>query len=154
MSRWLGANRDLYSLDEVLLFDAFRRHDDLAIGEDLDQGPWLVLGHTHLPLAHPVDPGSRATWARYANSGAGVFFECVTGLEWDGSIDPTHPQVRLVAWRYADRDERPDPAALVGWDGDRAVVREVLDRVPPHDELVVVDAGPAALFPTSTGAMT
>lgn len=145
----LGANRDLYSLDEVRLFDAFRRHAGLPRGTDDHTGPWLLLGHTHLPLHHPVDPATRATWTRYGNSGAGIFHECVTGLEWDGTADPAHPTVRLVAWRYADHDEQPDPAAVVGWDDGRAVVREVLDRVPPGENLVVVDAGPAPFTPVT-----
>ena len=56
--------------------------------------------------------------------------------------------MRLVAWRYADRDEDPSPESVVGWDGDRAVVREVLDRVGSDDTICVVGAGPVrALVP-------
>jgi hypothetical protein len=143
VNRWLGANLDLYSVDEVLLFDSFRAHAGVAVGAPVDGGPLLLLGHTHLPLSRPIDPETRAAWERYYNSGAGIYWECVTGLEWDGTADPLHPEVRLVAWRYADRDAEPDPAAIVGWDGDRAVVREVLDRVDPAQTLGVVAAGPA-----------
>lgn len=143
VNRWLGANLDLYSVDEVLLFDSFRAHAGVPVGAAVEGGPLLLLGHTHLPLSRPLEPATRAAWERYYNSGAGIYWECVTGLEWDGTADPRHPEVRLVAWRYADRDEQTDPASVVGWDGDRAVVREVLDRVDPADTLAVVASGPA-----------
>jgi len=140
---WLGTNRDLYSVDEILLFDAFRADAGQPATATFEDGPLLLLGHTHLPLSRPVEPATRASWERYFNSGSGIYWECITGLEWDGSADPEHPAVCLVAWRYADRDEVSDPAAIVAWDGDRAVVREILDRIDPGATLGVVASGPA-----------
>jgi len=148
VSRRFGANREQFSLDEVLLFDAWRAAwpvddtapDDPAAAPD---EPWLVFGHTHVPLRAPLDPASRRAWSRYANSGAGIFYECVTGVEWDGRDDPQHPVVRLVAWRYADRDAEPPANGAVAWHGTRAIVREVLDRVPPSDVLQVTARGHA-----------
>jgi hypothetical protein len=151
VNRWLGANLDLYSVDEVLLFDAFRAHGGHPVGAAIEDGPLLLLGHTHLPLSRPVEPATRASWERYFNSGSGIYFECITGLEWDGSTDPAAPEVRLVAWRYADRDDEIDPASIVAWDGDRAVVREVLDRIEPGETLGVVAAGPS-LSPVAVAA--
>ncbi len=137
VSRRVGANREMYSLDEVLMYDGWRRRWPVDAADE----PWLVLGHTHLPLTRPLDPETGGEWTRYANSGAGIFFECVTGIEWDGRDDPEHPAVNLVVWRYADAAAETPPAAIVAWDGDRPIVREVLDRVPPSDRLQPVACG-------------
>jgi hypothetical protein len=147
VSRRFGANRELYSLDEILLFDAWRSEwspadgavDELAESRAVE--PWLLLGHTHVPLVRPLDPESGAAWSRYANSGSGIFYECLTGVEWDGTTDPANPSVRLVGWRYADRDDATPPSAIVAWDGDRGVVREVFERVEPSECLQVVARG-------------
>jgi hypothetical protein len=143
VSRRFGANRELYSLDEILLFDAWRAEWPAATDaeEPASAEPWLLLGHTHVPLVRPLDPESGAAWSRYANSGAGIFYECLTGIEWDGTADPANPSVRLVAWRYADRDASTPPSAIVAWDGDRGIVREVFDRIDPSPCLQIVARG-------------
>ncbi len=142
VSRRFGANREMYSLDEVLMYDVWRRRWPAAAGPAAsDHEPWLVFGHTHVPLIKPIDPETGGVWSRYANSGAGIFFECVTGIEWDGRDDPAHPAVNLVVWRYADASAQTPAAAIVAWDGDRPIVREVLDRVPPSDRLAPVARG-------------
>jgi len=147
VSRRFGANRELYSLDEILLFDAWREEwsspdgADGAVADGRAAEPWLLLGHTHVPLIQPLDPESGAAWNRYANSGSGIFYECLTGIEWDGTSDPANPSVRLVGWRYADRDDATPPSAIVAWDGDRGVVREVFERVEPSECLQIVARG-------------
>jgi len=141
VSRRFGANRELYSLDEILLFDAWRKEWAGTDGAKGAGEPWLLLGHTHLPLMRPVDPDSGGSWGRYANSGSAILHECVTGIEWDGRADPANPAVRLVAWRYADRDPETPLDAIVAWDGDRGIVREVFDRVEGSDRLQVVARG-------------
>lgn len=136
VGRRFGVNRELYSLDEVRLHEAWRRHFPRD-AEDGDQEPWLLLGHTHVPLSEPRDPATNEIWSRYANSGAGIFYECITGIEWDGTSDPRHPEVRVVVWRYAD----PDPASAgepIAPPGDRAIVRQVLRRDGDDDHLVIV----------------
>jgi hypothetical protein len=140
-----GANRDSFTLDEALLFEAWR--GAWPGGRE----PWLVFGHTHVPLHRPLAPGADGTpaevWDRYANSGAGIFYECVTGLEWDGTDAAGEPVVRLVAWRYADRDRDggalAGSGAVVAWDGERDIVREVLGRVGSSEYLQVVARGHA-----------
>jgi hypothetical protein len=99
VSRWFGADRELYSMDEVLLFDAVRRAWPSAADDDGDD-PLVVFGHTHLPLVAPVVPGGAERWWRYANVGCGVFGGAVTALEWDGpaSVERGRPVARLVAW--------------------------------------------------------
>ncbi len=135
VNRWFGANRELYSVDEVLLFDAFRRQwGSGTAGGDLDGGPFLLLGHTHLPLSWPVAPGSTDGWRNYLNLGSGIHDGLVTGVEWDGTDDPARPVVRLVAWHWADRagDDGTTPAAaVVASHGGRDVARRVTSRTPP-----------------------
>lgn len=138
VSPHFGANRDLYSVDEVALFQSFQRHYGAGAATGFEGGPILLLGHTHLPLSRPLDPDSGTEWSRYFNSGSGIFFECLTGIEWDGRADPDRPEVRLVAWRYADPDDPGDVEKVVGRDGGRAIVREVLARVEPAPEEVSV----------------
>lgn len=142
VSRVLGVNRALDSLDEEELLDVARRHaanGGLPFG--FDGGPYLVCGHTHIPLVRPLDLSGDAAWSRYANSGAGVFHECVTGLEWDGTRDPRNPEVSLVVWRYADREPRHvGDAIAVAADG-RPVVREVLTRDATGPHLRIDESG-------------
>lgn len=128
----LGVNRDLYTLDERDLLGACRRRWGRGgDGPGLEGGPYVLFGHTHVPLIEPLVPGAgaddpSARWVRYANSGSGVTWELVTGLEWDGSLDPRAPQLRLVAWRYGTEDE----PGVIGLDGGRPVVRVELGRHP------------------------
>lgn len=120
-----GANAGMYSLDEVELFGAFRqRWPGGAAGQP---EPWLVLGHTHLPLREPrVPPGTaRATpaWERYVNGGSGVGVGVVTVVEWEPTSDGP-AQVRLVAWFHPRAGSDDD---VVGTDpAGRPVARRVL----------------------------
>lgn len=81
-----GATATYDSLDEELLFDAL---------DPTDADPWLLLGHTHVPLAGPRSRTGRR-WPKYMNSGSGVLPDLVTAIEWDGT--GATPVVRLVAW--------------------------------------------------------
>ncbi len=72
---------------------------------------FVLLGHTHVPLAAPVAPRNEGRWWRYANSGCGIFHRMITGLEWDGTLNPALPRVRLVAWRYAQDLQLPGGGA-------------------------------------------
>jgi hypothetical protein len=94
----VGANTGLDSMDEVLLFESFRRAWGAEGELDLEPGPWIILGHTHIPLAAPFHPRDGGRWHRYRNAGSGITHRLVTGVEWDGTADPVHPDVRLVAW--------------------------------------------------------
>lgn len=139
-----GATTGLDSLDEVLLFEACRRRWGQGPGPDLDGGPWIILGHTHIPLLAPRSPADGGRWSRYANSGSGITYELVTGVEWDGTADPRSPEVHLVGWV---------PGAGGG------VRRVVLDVDPAEEDGVrrggVSPAGPArrgAAPPPSTPA--
>lgn len=119
VSPWFGINTDLGSLDEVQLFQAFHKiwgYPYPVLGS-LNAGPYLILGHTHGPLAMPGDPNNWFHWERYFNSGSGIFHRMITGIEWDGTADPFRPSIRLVAWRYDET--RPD----------QAIVRAVIDRL-------------------------
>lgn len=136
VSAIFGANLELYSVDEVLLFASFQRAWGEA-GADLDGGPYVLLGHTHLPLAWPVDPGSGRAWKRYVNAGSGVTRGLVTGVEWDGATGP-EPDVRLVGWHWADPAtlaelglDAPPPDAIVAEHHGRPIARQVFGRVPP-----------------------
>ncbi|MFN8040213.1 MAG: hypothetical protein U0Q07_13460 [Acidimicrobiales bacterium] len=136
VSTLFGANRHLYSMDEVVLHDAWTAHFG-------DAGPWLVLGHTHLPLDRPADPRGRRSWDRYVNAGCGVFHGMLTAVEWDGAAGPgdgSAPAVSLVAWHWAD-GSTPDAAVVAEVDG-RPVARRVLRR-GPDGHLVVEPAVPA-----------
>lgn len=124
----LGANRDLYSLDEVWLLDAFRER--WAPGSE----PWLVLGHTHLPVSGARVPGRDDRWERYVNSGSAVTHQLVTAVEWDGSVPGTDPVVQLVAWHVADASTPSD--AVVVEHGGRRIARRVLE--PSADGSVLV----------------
>lgn len=108
----IGANLDLYSLDEVRLHQACRA------GWGVDErgqtsGPVLVLGHTHAPLIDPVMPDATSSWRRYVNSGTGALPGVVTAVEWDGTANPSEPRLQLVAWRWhPDEPDRPQRLVL------------------------------------------
>jgi len=87
----LGANLEEYTLDEVVLRDAMVAH----FGTNQ---PWLVLGHSHLPLVAPLGPAGdpAAPWERYLNTGSGVASGMVTAIE----RDPTAGGPQLVAWHH------------------------------------------------------
>ncbi len=109
-----GVNRSYDSLDEELLF--------AAMGDATQRGPWLLFGHTHIPVDRPRSRGG-ARWRRYANSGCGVLPGLVTGLEWHHSRGSS-PALRLVGWTYADGDTPPE--AVAAHDHGRPVARWVL----------------------------
>jgi UDP-2,3-diacylglucosamine pyrophosphatase LpxH len=97
-----GVNSGLGSLDEVDLFHTFQEvwtawgaHDF----DSLSEGPRLILGHTHNPHVSPYHPLHKAAWRRYWNSGCGVFYKAITGIEWDGTTDPRNPTITPVGWR-------------------------------------------------------
>lgn len=93
-----GADTDLGSLDEVTLFEAFRKIWGGALGDVA--GPWVLLGHTHTPLWKPSDPESKGVWQRYVNSGCCIFNRMVTAIEWAFAEGMAEPEVRLVGWRW------------------------------------------------------
>jgi hypothetical protein len=91
---------DFGSLDEVAIFEAFRRVWG-GVGPGIDAGPWVLLGHTHVPLTAPCHPESKdAVWRRYVNSGCGIFPRMVTSIEWDFTGPTDEPSIVLVAWRW------------------------------------------------------
>jgi hypothetical protein len=87
-----GTNTGYDSLDEERLFD--------TIGGATDAGPWLILGHTHLPVFQPLSR-TKVPWYRYANSGNGIWNGMITGVEWDGETR----RPRVVAWLWADQSD-------------------------------------------------
>ncbi len=110
-----GVNANYDSLDEELLFD--------AVGGAMEKGPWLLMGHTHVPVLQPMSR-TGARWMRYANSGHGLWEGMITAIEWEGSLGrPVQP--KLVAWVRLDRTTDlgretfiPDDAVVVvGVDG-------------------------------------
>ena len=142
VSTLFGANRSLYSMDEVVLHDAWTSR----FGDD---GPWLVLGHTHLPLDRPVESRGRRSWDRYVNAGCGVFHGMLTAVEWDGAAGPgdgSAPAVSLVAWHWADAST-PASAIVAEVEG-RPVARRRLRR-GPEGHLTADPPSPAA---TSEGS--
>ena len=74
-----SVDRDQFTLNETELHESFAGH----FGEDA--GPWLVLGHTHVPGDGPWDPGTNSRYERYVNSGSGVAERVITAVEWDGA---------------------------------------------------------------------
>lgn len=115
-----GANSDYDSLDEELLFEAVHT----AGIEDV----WMLLGHTHFPVAAPLSRTGRR-WARYLNSGSGVNDGMITAIEWDGT--GREPTARLVAWTMAGADT--PPAALITTPAGDRLARYVLE--PDGDRL-------------------
>lgn len=114
-----GANIRYDSLDEEGLFDAF--------GGATEAGPWILLGHTHLPVFQPLSR-SAVPWARYVNSGNGLWNGMVTGIEWSGA----EQRPRLVAWLWADdadTAEFTDGHTVTHWQG-RPIARVELARDP------------------------
>jgi len=92
VSDTFGTNTGYDSLDEERLFD--------AIGGASDSGPWLIFGHTHLPVFQPLSR-TGVPWYRYANSGSGIWNGMITGIEWDGATQTP----RVVAWLWADQED-------------------------------------------------
>ncbi|HKY15994.1 MAG TPA: hypothetical protein VJM33_13800 [Microthrixaceae bacterium] len=142
-----GANANFDSLDEELLFD--------AIGEAGTAGPWLILGHTHVPLLSPLSR-SGARWARYANAGHGLWHEMITAIEWPGSAaaGPEGRVPRLVAWVHADQLSCADIALEIvttGTTTGRGISRVELAptadgrRLEPVSAAGVAEAADAAL---------
>ena len=114
-----GTNLRYDSLDEEGLFDAF--------GGATEAGPWILLGHTHLPVFQPLSR-SAVPWARYVNSGNGLWNGLVTGIEWSG----TEQRPRLVAWLWADDEdtaEFTEGKVMTHWLG-RPIARVELVRDP------------------------
>ncbi len=134
-----GFNRGLYTVDEVLLFEAFDRHFG-------DTGPKVLLGHTHLPVVNPSEPKpGTGSWKQYLNSGSGVHWELVTGIEWDGAADAAgdtgsgDPRARLVGWHFAT-DDTPREAIVAEHQG-RPVARRWFE---PAADGATLDVFPAS----------
>lgn len=90
----LGANLDHDSMDEEDLAAAFERW----FGDE--PRPWLLFGHTHSPVLEPFrTDGTR--FRNYANSGAAMWTDMATAIEWHGSPPTGEPRVELVAWTRA-----------------------------------------------------
>ncbi len=104
-----GGNRRFDSLDEERLFAR------LGSAGLVDPMPWLVFGHTHIPMLRPLDAGGAPV--RYANSGTGLLEGAVSLIEWD----PEHREPRLVIW--CDEPGGPRGVELVA-DGARLAVRD------------------------------
>lgn len=95
-----GADTDLGSLDEVALFDSFRKIWR-NWGGNIEGGPWVLLGHTHVPLKEPSNPETGGIWRKYVNSGCCIFDRMITAIEWVFADAMAEPEVRLVAWRWS-----------------------------------------------------
>jgi hypothetical protein len=124
----LGANTGLDSLDEVLVFESIRGAWGRPGEPDLDAGPWVILGHTHIPLAAPAHPVDGGRWLRYCNAGSGITHQVITGVEWDGTLDPRSPDVRLVGW--VGDGPGGQPVRRVVFDGGGATLSVRGSRVP------------------------
>lgn len=138
VSRAFGANSSYDSMDEELLCAAFH-----AAGLD---DVWLLLGHTHFPVAGPTSRNG-THWTRYYNSGSGVTDHVITAIEWDGrAVDAGgDPKVRLVAWTTANAETDPDAVEVAP--SGRRVARYVLTGNGTH-----LATQPAALDIELTGA--
>ncbi|MEZ5382137.1 MAG: hypothetical protein R2754_10155 [Microthrixaceae bacterium] len=90
-------DRDQFTLDESALHEAFV--DRFGV----NRGPWLVLGHTHIPGDGPWDPGRSSRYDRYVNAGSGVTDRVITAVEWDGTGEERRPV--LVA--FGTQDDLP-----------------------------------------------
>jgi hypothetical protein len=101
LGHWMSLDHNHQTLDESQLHRAFANH----WGEGA--GPWLVCGHTHVPLDGPVDPSDYTRFGRYLNSGSGIYSGFITGVEWRGAdgVDPV-----LVGYRFATEGEALDGA--------------------------------------------
>jgi hypothetical protein len=100
---------DLGSLDEQVLFEAF--HRIWGTGRDIGPpprgiepggtGPWLILGHTHVPLSAPSSLVTGGVWWRYLNTGCSIFPDMITCVEWSRhNVEHSEPYPRLVAWTW------------------------------------------------------
>jgi UDP-2,3-diacylglucosamine pyrophosphatase LpxH len=99
-----GANSDLGSLDEQALFESFRKI--WGTPANIEAGPWLILGHTHVPLSSPSSPVNNGIWGRYLNTGCCIFPSMITCVEWGKhGVADAQPSPRLVAWRWAEVDQ-------------------------------------------------
>lgn len=126
-------DRDQFTLNETELHEAFADR----FGEDA--GPWLVLGHTHVPGDGPWDPGTGSRYRRYVNCGSGVGQRLVTAVEWDGTAEARRPRLVAIA-RQSDLDEsgtidaaRPGPegpAHRIALHGGRRETIGTLDGEP------------------------
>jgi hypothetical protein len=128
VSTRFGTNSKYDSLDEELLFDAF--------GGAAESGPWILLGHTHLPVIRPMSR-TGVPWNRYANSGNGIWAGMVTGLEWTGG---SSPEPLAVAWVWVDTPGVADliPEGAVRLQVlDRQVARVVMRRSPAGTHLEI-----------------
>lgn len=117
-----GGNRRFDSLDEQRLFDHLERVVDErgaasgAVRADGGVGwPWLLFGHTHLPMIRPLDGTGRQV--DYANSGTGLLERAVSMIEWD----PDRREPKLVVW--VDEPDGPRRRELVA-DGRHLAVAD------------------------------
>lgn len=94
-----GGNSDLETLDEERLFDRLNET------EPAEGWPWLIHGHTHLPMVRPMN--SRDESVKYANSGCGILPEAFTALEWDTS-KPGDPLTVVLWHKTADGPHRTE----------------------------------------------
>ncbi|MCC5954270.1 MAG: hypothetical protein JJU45_19440 [Acidimicrobiia bacterium] len=87
----VGANGSLETVDEVRLARAMAQ-----AGRAAEDGPLVVLGHTHIVRDGPDGPDG-LQWAGYLNSGCGIGSDLVTAVEWRPDRGAS-----LVAWHPAD----------------------------------------------------
>ena len=140
-----SVDRDQFTLNETELHEAFAGH----FGENA--GPWLVLGHTHVPGDGPWDPGTNSRYERYVNSGSGVAERVITAVEWDGSAAERRPILVAIA-RESDLDpagagpEQTDPAHRIAL---RAGERTTIGSLDGEAVVRVVLRAPATVPPLS-----
>lgn len=124
LDHWMGLDHSRQTLDEAELHRAFvRKWGD-------GRGPWLICGHTHIPLDAPLDPSDVSYFARYMNGGSGVAPHTITGIEWNA--DEGRP--RLVGFTFGH--PLPGRGDVVAEVGGQLLVRTDLgvvdgDRVGP-----------------------
>jgi hypothetical protein len=137
-----GANTELGSLDEVGLFNSFRKIWR-SWGEDIEGGPYVLLGHTHVPLMSPANPVTNGIWWKYFNSGCCIFDHMITAIEWEFDGASPKPDVRIVAWRWSRDVGRVPP------DAERAIVARRLVTTKNNQRLgAPVDSPPVDIpFP-------
>ena len=140
-----SVDRDQFTLNETELHESFAGH----FGEDA--GPWLVLGHTHVPGDDPWDPGTNSRYERYVNSGSGVAERVITAVEWDGGAAERRPILVAIA-RMSDLDpvdagpEQTDPAHRLAL---RAGERTAIGSLDGEPVVRVVLRAPATVPPLS-----
>ncbi len=107
-----GATPTFDTMDEELLHEALSGRRD---------GPFVIMGHTHSPVASPVSRRGDS-WSRYANSGSGVLHHAMTAVEVDGTGDEV--SVTLVIWSSdADGPDVEPTRYELSPVGDRLVAR-------------------------------